>query len=79
MENKHWSDKLQTFKNLKRKSAHLEEIIALADLMVSKIESLTKEKNTLQEASEKEITLLKQEAKDLRDELDIAWKNNEQY
>ena len=79
MENKHWSDQLQKFKDLKRKSAHLDELIVLAESMVSKIETLAKESKTLKENSDKEIDLLKKEAKDLRDELDIAWKNGDQY
>lgn len=72
---KHWTDKLQKFKDVKRKTANMDELIQLAESMANKIASLKSEAQAKEDADKKEIEALKSEVKDLRDELDIAWKN----
>lgn len=72
----YWENQLSKFREMKRKSVGITELLAVAENYLTKIKSLQEEKQQESESLKKEIEALKEENKSLRDELEIAWKSS---
>lgn len=70
-----WEEQIQKFRDTKKKSVIFSELLSLAENLLLKVKSLTSDNDAQVLNLQKEIESLKQENKDLRSELDIAWKN----
>lgn len=70
-----WEEQIQKFRDAKKKSVIFSELLSLAENLLLKVKSLTSDNDAQVLNLKKEIEGLKQENKDLRSELDIAWKN----
>ena len=72
-----WMDELEKFKAVKRKSAQVTSLIEFAERMAAKLTSTQNELDAVKAKHEEELTKLKTEIREVREELDIAWKNQD--
>jgi cell division protein FtsB len=68
-----WDDQLKKFREMKRKSAPVTELLAVAEDVLIKLRNLKQEKDTEIAKLTAENQSLKQTNNDLMNELDKAW------